>query len=251
MDSKDPTLEPEPVTEGDKESATPVNTKEPIAPEDAIEAMLFAAPGPLHLEELAEAGNWTRKQTERAIDRLRRQLQGRALEVRKVAGAYHMVTRSEVAPYVERILQVQNKKRLTRAQLEVLSVVAYKQPVTRPQLESVRGLNSDRTLAQLVDLELVSQVGRAELPGRPFLFGTTDLFLEHFGLSDVDQLPELSWDDPEAEVREFSLEESMEEEKPIRSTQMQALADDISGPSTGLQKLLSKIRKTEAPSDVR
>lgn len=220
--------------------------KDDIAPEKAIEAMLFAAPGPLHLEEIAEAGGWDREDTERFIDRLRRQLRDRALEVRKVAGAYQILTRSEVAPYVERILQVQNKKRLSRAQMEVLAIVAYKQPVTRAELETARGINSDRTLAQLVELELVAQSGRSELPGRPFLFSTTELFLEHFGLSDVGQLPELAWDDPEAEAASFSLEESMEEERPLRSREMQDLAEDISGPSSGLARLLSKIRGHES-----
>ena len=223
-----------------------------IAPEKAIEAMLFAAPGPLHLEEIAEAGSWTRKETERYIDRLRRQLRDRSLEVRKVAGAYSLLTKSEVAPYVERILQVQNKKRLTRAQLEVLAIVAYKQPITRAQLESARGLNSDRSLAQLVNLELVCQQGRAQVPGRPFLFGTSPLFLEHFGLGDIDNLPELAWDDPEADSQVgFSLDEVREEEAPIRSKEMQHLADDISGPSTGLQKLLSKIRTKEDKAEAK
>jgi segregation and condensation protein B len=225
-----------------------MQTKDDIAPEKAIEAMLFAAPGPLHLEEIAEAGGWDTDDTERFIDRLRRQLRDRALEVRKVAGAYQMLTRSDVADYVERILQVQNKKRLSRAQMEVLAIVAYKQPVTRAELEAARGINSDRTLAQLVDLELVAQSGRSELPGRPFQFSTTELFLEHFGLADVSQLPELAWDDPDADVPAFSLEESMEEEKPLRSRQMQALADDISGPSSGLARLLTKIRGNDPKS---
>lgn len=216
-----------------------------IPPEYAIEAMLFASPTPLPAEEIAEAGGWSRREVEDYIERLRRQLKDRALEVRKVAGAYSLLTRSEVAPYVERILQVQNKKRLTRVQLEILSIVAYKQPITRPQLEEARGINGDRTLAQLVDLELVCQVGRAELPGRPFLFGTTDLFLEHFGLSSLDDLPELAWDDADGAVTEFSLEESLEQETPIRSREMQQLAEDISGPSNNLQKLLAKIRKKE------
>ena len=224
---------------------------ENIPPEYAIEAMLFASPTPVPAEELAEAGNWTKREVEDYIERLRRQLTDRGLEVRKVAGAYSMLTKSEVAPFVERILQVQNKQRLTRVQLEVLSIVAYKQPITRPQLEAARGINADRTLAQLLDLELVSQVGRAELPGRPFLFGTTELFLEHFGLSSLEDLPELAWDDPAGELEEFSLEESMEEEMPIRSREMQQLADDISGPSSNLQRLLSKIRKKEdVASDV-
>ena len=216
-----------------------------IPPEHAIEAMLFASPTPIPVDELAEAGGWSRRQAEDYVERLRRQLRDRSLEVRKVAGAYSLVTRSEVAPYVERILQVQNKKRVTKVQLEVLSIVAYKQPITRPQLEEARGINSDRVLAQLVDLELLAQVGRAELPGRPFLFGTTELFLEHFGLSGLEDLPELAWDDPADTMEEFSLEESMEEETPIRSREMQQLADDISGPSSNLQKLLAKIRKKE------
>ncbi|MFA5508288.1 MAG: SMC-Scp complex subunit ScpB [Vulcanimicrobiota bacterium] len=217
---------------------------ENIPPEHAIEAMLFASPTPVPAEELAEAGNWSKREVEDYIERLRRQLCDRGLEVRKVAGAYSMLTRSEVAPFVERILQVQNKQRLSRVQLEVLSIVAYKQPITRPQLEAARGINADRTLSQLLDLDLVCQVGRAELPGRPFMFGTTELFLEHFGLSGLEDLPELAWDDSADELEEFSLEESLET-PPIRSREMQQLADDISGPSTNLQRLLAKIRKKE------
>ncbi len=215
-------------------------------PEQAIEAMLFASPGPLRLEELAEAGEWSLQDTEGHLERLGQSLNGRAIELRRVAGAYQLLTRSEAAPFVERILQVQNKKRLTRAQLEVLSIVAYKQPITRAQLEAARGINSDRTLAQLVDLELVAQTGRAELPGRPFLFGTTSLFLEHFGLSDLTQLPDLAWDEPD-EVPEdsFNLESYREEERPLRSREMEQIAEDISGPSSSLSRLLSRIRKTD------
>lgn len=220
-------------------------------PEHAIEAMLFASPTPIPAEELAEAGGWSKREVEDYVERLRRQLKDRSLEVRKVAGAYSLLTKSEVAPFVERILQVQNKQRLTKVQLEILSIVAYKQPITRPQLEEARGINGDRTLAQLIDLELVCQVGRAELPGRPFLFGTTDLFLEHFGMSSLDDLPELAWDESDGDMTEFSLEESMEEETPIRSREMQQLAEDISGPSSNLQKLLAKIRKKEDKEESR
>lgn len=220
--------------------------------EQAIEAMLFASPGPLRLEELAEAGEWSLEDTEAHLKKLSQALSGRALELRRVAGAYQLLTRSEAAPYVERILQVQNKKRLTRAQLEVLSIVAYKQPITRAELEAARGINSDRTLAQLADLELVAQTGRAELPGRPFLFGTTSLFLEHFGLSDLSQLPDLAWDEPdELPEDRFDLESYREEERPLRSREMEQLAEDISGPSSSLSRLLSKIRKTEdAPTSI-
>lgn len=215
-----------------------------IPPEHAIEAMLFASPTPVPLEELAEAGGWSKREVEDYVERLRRSLKDRSLEVRKVAGSYALLTKSDVAPFVERILQVQNKQRLTKVQLEILSIVAYKQPITRSQLEEARGINSDRILSQLVDLELVAQVGRAELPGRPMLFGTTELFLEHFGMSGLDDLPELAWEESDS-PEEFSLEESIEEETPIRSREMQQLADELTGPSTNLQKLLAKIRKKE------
>ncbi len=221
-----------------------------MSPSQILEAMLFASSGPLKLEELAEAGGWTRSQTEEHLAQLESVLSSRAIELRKIAGAYQLLTRSECAPYVERILQVQNKKRLTRAQLEVLSVIAYKQPITRAGIEAARGLNSDRSLSQLVDLELVAQTGRAELPGRPFLFGTTSLFLEHFGLPNLGALPELAWDEePQESPEPFRLEQYREEEKPIRSREMEQLAEDISGPSSSLSRLLSKIRRQEEPED--
>lgn len=226
-----------------------MHIRDEITPEKAIEAMLFASPGPLYIQEIAEAGGWTKMEAERFVERLKRQLRERAIEVRKVAGAYQMFTRSEVAPYIERILQVQNKQRLTRAQMEVLAIIAYRQPMTRGDLEAVRGINSDRTLAQLVDLELVAQSGRAELPGRPFLYATTELFLEHFGLSGIEQLPELAWDETEPEAPSFSLQEAALAEEPLRSRPMQDLAEDISGPSSGLSRLLEKIRGQEARSN--
>ncbi len=206
----------------------------------ALEAMLFASPGPVRVKELAEATGWEPAQVSQDLERLGHQLQGRGIELQKVAGSLRLVTAADTAPFVEKLLRVQTKKRLTRAQLEVLSVIAYKQPVTRAQLEEFRGVNCDRTLTQLVDLQLARQVGRAELPGRPFQFGTTPEFLAHFGLDSLKDLPPLEWAEESVEPTLESGE--VEELEPIRSKEMEQLAEDLVKPSSGLKKLLAKIR---------
>lgn len=203
----------------------------------ALEAMLFASPGPVKVADLADACGWEKSVVDKDLERLERILEGRGIELARVAGSLRLVTAPETAPYIEKLLQVQTKKRLTRAQLEVLSIIAYKQPVTRAQLESFRGINCDRTLAQLVELRLVRQCGRAEMPGRPFQFGTTPEFLAHFGVDSLKELPKLEWaPEPEEEKEEAPL-------APIRSKEMEHLAEDLVTPSTGLKKLLEKIRR--------
>ena len=205
----------------------------------ALEAMLFASPGAVKTAELAEATGWPQEQIREDTAELQKQLQGRGIELARVAGALRLVTRPDQAPYVEKLLQVQTKKRLTRAQLEVLAIVAYKQPVTRAQLEQFRGVNCDRTLAQLSDLNLVRQLGRAELPGRPFIFGTSPEFLQHFGIDRISELPKLEWAAEEPP-------KPPEPPPPLRSKHMDELADDISSPTSGLEKLLGRIRRKEA-----
>ncbi len=205
----------------------------------ALEAMLFASPGAVKTVELAEATGWPPEQIKEDTVELQKQLEGRGIELARVAGALRLVTRPDQAEYVEKLLQVQTKKRLTRAQLEVLAIVAYKQPVTRAQLEQFRGINCDRTLAQLSDLNLVRQLGRADLPGRPFVFGTTPEFLQHFGIDRLSELPKLEW------PQEESPKPAEPAPPPLRSKHMDELAEDISNPSSGLEKLLGRIRRRE------
>lgn len=210
----------------------------------ALEGMLFASPGPVRLIELAEACGWEKELVERDLERLAQTLEGRGIELQKIAGSLRLVTIPAVAPYVERLLKVQTRKRLTRAQLETLAVIAYKQPVTRAQMESYRGVNCDRVAQQLLDLQLAREVGRAELPGRPILYGTTPDFLNHFGLDDLAELPPLvTHADPEEAAPE------PEPGQPLRSPAMDAIADNLAGePTTGLRKLLDKIRKKSPKS---
>ncbi|MBI3927139.1 MAG: SMC-Scp complex subunit ScpB [Armatimonadetes bacterium] len=201
----------------------------------ALEGMLFASPGPVKLTELAEACGWEKELVERDLERLVQTLEGRGIELQKVAGSLRLVTVPEVAPYIERMLKIQTRRRLSRAQLETLAVIAYQQPVTRAQIEAHRGVSCDRTLQQLADLQLVRETGRAEVPGRPILYGTSSDFLRHFGLNSLDELPALdsASEKPAAEAAP----------EPLRRAAMQPIAEELAGePSSGLRKLLNRIR---------
>ncbi|MCX7569075.1 SMC-Scp complex subunit ScpB [Tumebacillus sp. DT12] len=115
--------------------------------------------------------------------------EGRGLVVAEVAGAFQLTTRVEHAPYFERLAQQPQQAGLSQAALETLAIVAYKQPITRVLIEEVRGVKSDRAITTLVSKQLIHEVGRAEGPGRPILYGTTKDFLEYFGLRALDELP--------------------------------------------------------------
>lgn len=157
-----------------------------------LEAMIFVSPSPVRLSELAEATGWSESMIQRDLNQVQGRYLDHGLELQKVAGAYRLVTKAELSEAVERLIGVQSRRRLTRAQLETLSVVAYRQPVTRAQVEAYRGVNCDRLLSQLSDMRLLREAGRAELPGRPLIYATTVEFLRYFGLESLEQLPDLS-----------------------------------------------------------
>lgn len=166
----------------------------PYSPDERfriLESMIFVSPSPVRLSELAEATGWSESQIERDLSRVKGRYLDHGLELRRVAGAYQLVTKSELSEHVERLIGVQTRRRLTRAQLETLSVVAYRQPVTRAQVEAYRGVNCERLLSQLTDMRLVREAGRAELPGRPYVYATTVEFLRYFGLEKLEQLPDM------------------------------------------------------------
>lgn len=157
-----------------------------------VEALLFAAEEPLAARRLAGiVEDATPALIEDLIDELDADYvrEGRAFRIREIAGGYQIVTRPEFAEWVHKLHGPGSAPRLSQAALETLSIVAYKQPVTRAELESIRGVNVDGVLRTLVDRELVRVAGRAEGIGRPLLYGTTDHFLEYFGLPGLDALP--------------------------------------------------------------
>lgn len=157
-----------------------------------VEALLFAADEPLSPRRLAAAiDEVTPAEVEGVIDRLNAEYlrEGRAFAIRAIAGGWQIVTRPEYAEHIGRLGSSASAPRLTQAALETLSIVAYKQPVTRAELEAIRGVNVDGVLRTLVDRDLVRVAGRAEGIGRALLYATTDHFLEYFGLAGLDALP--------------------------------------------------------------
>lgn len=157
-----------------------------------VEALLFAAEEPLSARRVAGiVDDATPSLVEDLIEELDADYvrEGRAFRIREIAGGYQIVTRPEFAEWVQRLHGPGSAPRLTQAALETLSIVAYKQPATRAELESIRGVGVDGVLRTLVERDLVRIVGRAEGIGRPLLYGTTDHFLEYFGLPGLDALP--------------------------------------------------------------
>jgi segregation and condensation protein B len=166
----------------------------------AVEALLFASERPLQAEEIRQA--FSSKDGESVgiaeIDQALSQLkedyvaQGRGFELAEIAGGFQLVSHPRFSSYLKSFYQSREKKKLSQAALETLSVIAYRQPVTKADIEFIRGVNVDGALKTLLEKEFVRIVARKEVPGRPMLYGTTKQFLEHFGLNALKDLPALS-----------------------------------------------------------
>jgi len=161
---------------------------------DVVEALLFASDAPLEAERIREVLDLAGAEEARALVRelmARYEADARTLQIVEVAGGYRMVTRPEVAPWLVRLARARTRVRMSRPALETLAIVAYKQPVSRPEIDAVRGVNSEGVLDNLMERRLVRIAGRKEAPGRPFLFETTREFLVAFGLRDIGDLPKV------------------------------------------------------------
>jgi segregation and condensation protein B len=157
----------------------------------ALEAILFVADEPISAAVLGQAVELGRREVEGFLRSLAEdhEARGSGLVLREVAGGWRLMTHPDAAPYVRQFVLSNRHARLTRASLETLAIVAYKQPVTRHQVSSIRGVDSDGVLRALVDRGLVEDVGRDVGPGRAVLFGTTVEFLERLGLASLADLP--------------------------------------------------------------
>lgn len=160
----------------------------------ALEAVLFVADEPLSAATLGTLIEEDRQAVESLLEELAASYEraGAGIVLRRVAGGWRLATNPAAAPVVERFVLSSRHTRLTRAALETVAIVAYKQPVTRHQISSIRGVNSEGVLRALVDRGLLEEVGRDEGPGRPVLYGTTVEFLERLGLSSIGDLPPLA-----------------------------------------------------------
>jgi segregation and condensation protein B len=160
----------------------------------AIESLLFVSGRPLERAELGKLLNVNEARLQDALGVLGQDLekQGRGIRLQLLGEQVQLVTAPENAHYVAALLGLPMTARLTSAALETLAVIAYRQPITRGQIEAVRGVNSDRALASLLQHGLVAEVGRAQTVGRPSLFATTSEFLQLFGLTKLQELPHIS-----------------------------------------------------------
>ncbi|MBO8126700.1 MAG: SMC-Scp complex subunit ScpB [Firmicutes bacterium] len=161
-----------------------------------LEAVIFAAPEPITLKECAGILGVGEQTAELLIQQLEDdyRAQKRGLTLRRVAGGFQIATRPEYSEYVKLIGRAPKTQQLSQAALECLAIVAYRQPITRVEIDEIRGVKSESPLQTLLERELITEVGRKDTVGRPVLFGTTKKFLEVFGLKDLDELPPLEDD---------------------------------------------------------
>ncbi len=163
----------------------------PVKLQPAIEALLFSSDQPLTLTLLCEALEAAPEEVSEALHRVGEEYaaRGAGVELREIAGGWMLVTTPEHAEWVGRMLRGKRKMRLSRAALETMAIIAYKQPVTKSEVEAIRGVDSSAVLSTLLERNLVTIRGRSKVVGRPLLYGTTQEFLEYFGLKDLSELP--------------------------------------------------------------
>ena len=157
-----------------------------------IEAVLFAAGDPVELERLADIVDVDKRSLREILKKMMDtyNYERRGIHIIRMDDSYQMCTRGEYFDYVSRLAEPPRKQNLSNAALEVLSIVAYKQPVTRSSIEHIRGVNCDYIVNRLIERNFIEEKGRLDAPGRPILFGTTQHFLRSFGIAGLDELPE-------------------------------------------------------------
>ncbi|MGB9673120.1 MAG: SMC-Scp complex subunit ScpB [Anaerolineales bacterium] len=162
-----------------------------------VEALLFVSPQPLTVIQLSNVLGVEVEQITKSLEELdleyRKSNPPRYIRLQKLHNRYQLTTDAEIARFVEKLLGLDTSGRLSQAALETLAVIAYRQPITRPQIDAIRGVNSDGVLNTLLRKGLIQELGRSEAPGRPILYAVTAEFLQYFGLNSVEELPH--WDE--------------------------------------------------------
>ncbi len=160
----------------------------------AIEALIFASEKPITLEQLKKVlGNLDALELKKIIEELKTEyeIQNRGLRIIEIAGGYQMIAGANFTPFLKKLFKERSNDKLSKPALESLAIIAYKQPLTKAQIESLRNVNVDGVMKSLLDKNLIRICGRKKIPGRPFVFGTTREFLEHFGLRTLEDLPKI------------------------------------------------------------
>ena len=187
----------------------------------AMESMMFTWGEPLEAKMAADVFNITKEEAYECFKELQAEYEqeGRGIVIREVNKAFQFVTREENADYVRRLCTPVKAKKLSQSALEVLAIIAYKQPVTKGEMEAIRGIKCDRVVEGLMNNNLIEEVGRSSAIGRPILYGTTDTFLKNFGFTSLKELPDI--EDIESVINDdIEAEPSGDEQDPVSAGQM-------------------------------
>ncbi|MCR5209912.1 MAG: SMC-Scp complex subunit ScpB [Lachnospiraceae bacterium] len=222
-DSAEDTVEDSIATTVDDEPEGNEKAGKPEHPEAAIEAILFAYGNSVSAERLCETLSLTEEELEAAVDNLKRSYEesGRGITITRLEDSYQLGTKAEYYDYLVRLAKHPKRYSLTDTVIETLSIIAYKQPVTRGEIERIRGVSSDHAINRLIEYELIEEVGRLDAPGKPLLFGTTEQFLRAFGVDSLKDLPEMS-----AELKE-EFKEQAEAEAGVESSDEEGVIVDV------------------------
>jgi segregation and condensation protein B len=167
------------------------SNSQPLTLAAILESLLFVADAPVPVSQLAGAAECEVQDVEAALTVMAEDYASRGVRLQRKGNLVQLVSTPHAAPYIERFLGLSLSGKLSAAALETLAIIAYKQPITRPQIDAIRGVSSDGVLRTLMSKGLIEEVGRLETVGHPVLFGTTFDFLQYFGLGSLDELPSL------------------------------------------------------------
>lgn len=213
--------------------------EQPTTIRQIVEALLFATDEPLSVKEMLgifgefQPGELPQKRVTEplileSIEQLNKDYEtsGRSMHIVKVAGGYQFATHPLYAEWLGKMMKEKSKRKLSASALESLAVIAYKQPVTKPEIESIRGVNADYIIRSLLERNMITIVGRAATPGRPLLYGTTAEFLKHFGLNDLSELPKPREIDELMAEAEFEVEKQLLREQEAKAATANEESDD-------------------------
>ena len=200
-----------------------------------VENLLFMSEEPLTVKRLSESLPYSKEEIAAALDALQADYEDRGIKLRFIQNGWRLATDPSLNEEIESFFSLQRRKRLSRAALETLAIIAYNQPITRAEIESIRGLQTSGTLQTLQDAMLIRVAGQRNTVGNPYLYGTTDEFLQYFGLADPSELPKLEFtrnviapDIPRAEeIVECDVPEKPEEDTIIKSVDFGLVVDEI------------------------
>lgn len=165
-----------------------------------IEALLFVAPDSVSVGQMATTLDVTSNKVRKSLEVLAEIMAERGILLQEHKDRFRLISAPESATHIENFLNLEATSRLSRAALETLSIIAYQQPCTRPTVDAIRGVNSDGVMRTLLSKGMIEEIGRAETLGKPILYSTTQEFLQHFGLKNIDDMPELNQEELQNEI---------------------------------------------------